>query len=119
MTDYFWFKAIFGVLIAFGFELLGLLQGIKYYKTGELIVGTRFQDVFWREDKTADHLQAILASFIGILFFVLFNIPAFLINFIFGLKITSIHILVLFIILRWYWKKKTIEANQIKGANIK
>ena len=112
MIDYFWFKAIFGLLIAFGFELMGLLQAIKYYKTGELIVGFRTQDIFWKEDKTADFHKAILLSFLGILFFILFNIPAFFISILLGVVTTSFHILVLFIILRWYWKKKTIEANQ-------
>lgn len=112
MIDYFWFKAIFGLLIAFGFELMALLQAIKYYKTGELIVGTRSQDMFWKENKTGDFIGAIFFLGMGILFFILFNIPAFFISLLLGVVTTSFHILVLFIILRWYWKKKTLEANQ-------
>lgn len=112
MIDYFWFKAIFGLLIAFGFELMALLQAIKYYKTGELLVGTRSKDIFWGEDKTGDSISAIIFLVGGILFFILFNIPAFFVSILLGVVTTSFHILVLFIILRWYWKKKTIEANQ-------
>ncbi|HOR88039.1 MAG TPA: hypothetical protein PKV32_04215 [Methanofastidiosum sp.] len=74
MIDFFsLFKGLIVILAVFGvvifFELMGLLQAIKYYKTGELIVGFRTQDIFWKEDKTADFHKAILLSFLGILFF--------------------------------------------------
>ena len=117
MIDFFsLFKGLIVILAVFGvvifFELMGLLQAIKYYKTGELIVGTRSQDIFWRENKTADFISAIIFLILGIGIFISFNIPAFFISLLLGVVTTSFHILVLFIILRWYWKKKTIEANQ-------
>ena len=71
MIDFFFIQRIncdIGSLWSCNFELMGLLQAIKYYKTGELIVGFRTQDIFWKEDKTADFHKAILLSFLGILF---------------------------------------------------
>lgn len=102
--------AVFGVVMFF--ELTGLLQAIKYYKTGELMIGTRSQDIFWGENKTADFISAIIFLILGIGIFISFTISAFLINILLGVVTTSFHILVLFIILRWYWKKKTLEATQ-------
>jgi hypothetical protein len=116
MTDIsFSFRDIFVLLVVFGFELMLLLQGIKYYKTGELIVGFRSQDVLWREFKAGDFFQAIMGAIFGSILFIFFNVVllgALIAQLIGGIIFFSLHDLGLYLILRWYWKKKTIEANQ-------
>lgn len=101
---------VFGVVIFF--ELMGLLQAIKYYKTGELIVGTRSQDMFWGEDKTGDFLGAIFYLGMGILFFILFTFVLTLVDGVAGIVLPILHGVIISTLVYWYWKKKTIEANQ-------
>ena len=110
------FKGLFVVLGVFGvvmfFELLGLLQAIKYYKTGELIVRTRSQDMFWGENKTADFHSAIIFLVLGILFFFLFTFVLTLVEGVAGTVLPILHGVIMTTLVYWYWKKKTIEATQ-------
>jgi len=110
------FKGLFVVLAVFGvvmfFELLFFFQCIKYYKTGELIVGTRSQDIFWKEDKTGDFIGAIFFLGMGIGIFVSFNIALFLVEGVAGIILPILHGVIISTLVYWYWKKKTIEANQ-------
>lgn len=89
-----------------------LLQAIKYYKTGELIVGFRTQDIFWKEDKTGDFIWAIISPLMGLIMFVSFNIALTLVEGVVGIVLVILHSVVIFTLVYWYWKKKTIEATQ-------
>ncbi len=114
------FKTIFTLLGIFGLELFFFFQGIKYYKTGEIVEGFRRQDVIfkelmWTTSESYDSSIAFGYPIMGIILFIAFNILFSWIlieNLIIGLLFFSIHDLGLYLILRGYWKKKELEANQ-------
>ncbi|NMC59672.1 MAG: SoxR reducing system RseC family protein [Candidatus Methanofastidiosa archaeon] len=119
MPDILTLKDIFGLLVVFGFELFFFFQGIKYYKTGEIVEGFRSQDMFGKKSESYDSSIAFGFPFFGIILFIFLNIMllgALVARSIIGIILFSIHDLGLYLILRWYWKKRTIEANQIGEA---
>jgi hypothetical protein len=116
MIDFFsLFESIISLILIFGgvmgFEILAFSQVIKYYKIGELIVGTRSQDMFLGENKNADFHSAIVFLVLGILFFILFTFVLTLVGGAAGIILPIFHCVIISTLVYWYWKKKTIEAN--------
>jgi hypothetical protein len=116
LIDYFsLFKGLFVVLGVFGivmlFELMLLLQGIKYYKTGKIVEGFRSQDMFNRKCESYDSSIAFGYPIGGIILFVSFNIALTLVEGAVGIVLVILHSAIIITLVYWYWKKKTIEAN--------
>lgn len=117
MIDFFsLFKGIITILFVFGgimlFELFLFFQGIKYYKTGATIVGFRSQDMFNRKSESYDSSIAFGYPIGGILLFIVFNLGLALVGGVAGIILPILHCVIIITLVYWYWKKKTIEANQ-------
>ncbi len=114
IPDFFTFKDIFGLLFFFGLELFFFFQGIKYYKTGEIVEGFRSQDMLGKKSESYDSSMAFGYPIGGIILFIFFNIMllgSLIARSIIGIILFSLHDLGLYLILHWYWKKKELEAK--------
>ncbi|NMC61371.1 MAG: hypothetical protein GYA51_18615 [Candidatus Methanofastidiosa archaeon] len=112
MPDFFTLKDIFGLLLVFLFEVIGLLHGISYYKTGKLFATFGFPG-----SDSADILIAIISFFGGSILFIFLNmmlLGSLLLLNVQYIILFSLHDLGLFIIIRRYLKG--LEANQIGEA---
>ena len=94
------------------FELLLLFQGIKYYKTGEIIEGFRSQDMFNRKCESYDSSIAFGYPIGGIILFIVVNLGLAFNGKVAGIVLVILHSAIIITLVYWYWKKKTIEANQ-------
>jgi len=75
----------------------------------------RSKDVLWREFKTGDSFQAIMSFIFGsmaLAILTLVFILAVFVEGIIGIVLFISHTVIIITLVYWYWKKKTIEANQ-------